>query len=156
MTVVLCACMFQWGRIGVPSERPTASNRLPRTVRILPFYFISLLCIVGLWLPKDPSSSLVLNVWCPACLLKGVCDVQFGSRLVFRGRLLHHTLQRPRRPVIPETHPPHQEHPHSTVEGNGAQTSCCSDAPFHLKHNFYSNTCHPSNHHSHLTLWCFC
>lgn len=63
---------------------------------------------------------MFLNIWCLVCLLQGVCNVQLGSRLVFRGRLVHHTLQRPRRPVIPETLPPHQEHPHPTVEGTGA------------------------------------
>lgn len=121
---VLCVCAFQWGRIGISSERPKASDRLPRTVRIALLFppIRYLLCTLPFLrvfpAPKAPASpSLVLTLRCHSHLFKGVCAVQFVSRLVFRGRLLHHTLQRPRGPAIPQTHQPHQEHPHPTVEG---------------------------------------
>lgn len=87
-------------------------------------------------------------------LLQGLCDEQLGARLVFRGRLVHHTLQRPRRPAIPETLPPHQEHPHPTVEGTGSDIFIPGH-PCSISKTADDALSHAHKHYSHFNLRCF-
>lgn len=63
VNVVLCVCAFQRGRIGIPSERPKASDRLPRTVRIWPFFFFfSPSPFIHLLLQPQPASFWLFDV----------------------------------------------------------------------------------------------
>lgn len=108
--MIVCVCDQRW-RVRVPPERLKARHRLPRTVRILQeTHRLSLLHykIVG----KKKSIHV-------GGFLQGLSDVQLSSRVMFRGWIIHHTLQRSWRSINPKTFPSHQEHPDSTVEGTG-------------------------------------
>lgn len=72
---------------------------------------------------KLVSRADLCDLGAPPCR-QGVRHIQLGARLVLRGVHVHHALQRQRsrRPACPPAFPPHQKHPHFTVEGTYART----------------------------------
>ena len=128
-------CVFQWRRIGVPSERPKASDRLPRTVRIhlLPpqkkswilhvgWIFFLLLCVWFL-----DVSLVCFRVSAMYNLVRGSCS-EAGSFTT------HCSV--PDVPLSPKLS--HRTKSTLTLQWKvKAQTWPCSDAPFHLKDYSY-------------------